>query len=122
MTLSPQARVRRVFLTDMVISAAIGVHPHEHGARQRIRVNLELRVPDEPGPDRLERVVDYEKVANAVRDIVGTGHVKLVETLAERIAAACLSDGRVLSALVRVEKLDAFTDVGSAGVEIERVR
>ena len=72
------------------------------------------------GGDELARVVDYEKVAERVRGIVAAGHVRLVETLAERIAEACLADRRVHLARVRVEKLDIFADAASAGVEIER--
>jgi 7,8-dihydroneopterin aldolase/epimerase/oxygenase len=68
----------------------------------------------------LARVVDYEKVAASVRRIATAGHVRLVETLAERIAEACLGDPRVQLARVRVEKLDVFPDSASAGVEIER--
>ncbi|MGD0107477.1 MAG: dihydroneopterin aldolase [Rhodopila sp.] len=107
----------------------IGVHPREHAKPQRIRVNIDLGVADGPTPglarpavgrDELSRVVSYEHVAQAVRDIVSAGHVMLVETLAEQIAEACLLDARVLLTRVRVEKLDVFTDVASAGVEIER--
>ena len=72
--------------------------------------------------DELARVVSYEKVADSVRAIVGAGHTRLVETMAERIAAACLADARVRLVRVRVEKLDIFDDADSAGVEIERVR
>jgi len=72
--------------------------------------------------DRLGSVVSYEGVVRSVREIAGAGHTKLVETLAERIALACLGDGRVLRALVRVEKLDVFEGVGSVGVEVERCR
>jgi len=42
--------------------------------------------------------------------------------LAERIAAMCLVDSRVLSARVRVEKLDVFPEASSVGVEIIRHR
>ena len=59
---------------------------------------------------------------SGVRGIVAAGHVRLVETLAERIAEACLSDPRVHLARVRVEKLDIFADAASAGVVIERRR
>ena len=118
---------RRVFLRDMDLMASIGIYPHEHGAAQRIRVNVELLVRDEgvdeaDGADRLARVVDYEQLALAVRRIVGAGHVKLVETLAERIAAVGMEDARVLRARVRVDKLDVFPDAASAGVEVERRR
>lgn len=121
--------IRHVFLRDLVLPASIGVHPHEHTAPQRVRVNVDLGVDDDGaralsrlpvGRDELSRVVDYELVANKVRAIVAAGHVRLVETLAERIAEACLADGRVLLARIRVEKLDIFPDATSAGVEIER--
>jgi 7,8-dihydroneopterin aldolase/epimerase/oxygenase len=121
--------LRHMFLRDMVLVASIGVHPHEHSAPQRVRINVDLGVEDDGaqplsrtsvGRDDLARVVDYEKVADQVRAIVAVGHVRLVETLAERIAEACLTDRRVHLARVRVEKLDIFADAASAGVEIER--
>jgi len=119
--------VRHVFLRDMVLTASIGVHGFEHQAPQRIRINIDLAVEDEGpvaggivGRDDLSRVVDYETVANGVRAIVAARHVRLVETLAERIAETCLADKRVRVARVRVEKLDIFADTASVGVEIER--
>jgi 7,8-dihydroneopterin aldolase/epimerase/oxygenase len=121
--------LRHVFLRDLVLSASIGVYPYEHAARQRVRINVDLGVEDDGaralsrvrvGRDDLSRVVDYEKVAATVRSIVNGGHVRLVETLAERIAEACLADPRVHLARIRVEKLDIFADAASAGVEIER--
>ncbi len=121
--------LRHMFLRDMVLDASIGVHPHEHGAPQRIRINIDLGVEDDGlrplsrqpvGRDELARVVDYEKLADRVRAIIASGHVRLVETLAERIAEACLQDKRVHLARVRVEKLDVLADATSAGIEIER--
>jgi dihydroneopterin aldolase len=115
--------VRHVFVRDMVLHTAIGVYAHEHGSKQRVRVNVDLAVTETGvGLDQLDQVVSYELVVKRVRAIAGAGHIKLVETLAERIAAACLEDGRVLRALVRVEKLDVFEDTGSVGVAIERCR
>ncbi len=119
--------LRHVFLRDFVLLASVGIYPHEHVNPQRVRINVCLAVEDETaraghtvGPDELPRVVDYEKLANKVREVVTTGHTKLLETLAERIAAVSLSDRRVRLAQVRVEKLDLFSDIQSLGVEIER--
>jgi dihydroneopterin aldolase len=117
--------LRHVFLRDMVLEASIGVYQREHEARQRIRVNVDLAVDDPAGgvgPDDLARVVDYGAVAESVRRIVASGHIRLVETLAERIAEACLTDARVATARIRVEKLDILPDAESAGVEVERRR
>ncbi len=120
-----------MFIRDLVLAASIGVHPHEHAAPQRVRINLDLTIDDQAdqktsrpaiGRDDLSRVVDYEAIVTRARAIVTTGHVQLVETLAERLAETCLIDPRVAAARVRVEKLDVFPDAAAAGVEIERRR
>ena len=123
--------IRHVFLRDMVLSARIGIYAHEHTTPQRIRINVDLGVTDDGalamsrasvGRDELARVVDYEALANTVRRICVSGHVNLVETLAERLAEAALEDVRVIYARITVEKLDIFADVASAGVAVERRR
>ena len=111
----------RVFIRDLVLTCRIGVHQHERLANQRVRINLDMEVADTgPIDDDLDRVVCYGEIMTGIRHAVGAGHVNLVETLAERIAAMCLEDRRVLSARVRIEKLDVFTEAESVGVEIER--
>ena len=114
--------VRHVFIRDLMLTCLIGVHKREQKLPQRIRVNLDLAVHEKSGVagDKLSEVVCYEEVANGIRNLVGKGHVKLVETLAERIAEMCLEDNRVSVVRVRIEKLDVFDDAASAGVEIER--
>jgi dihydroneopterin aldolase len=117
-----RAGVRHVFVRDLVLAGSIGVHRHEREAAQRIRVNLDLAVDEGGAPvdDSLFNVVCYEKIVAGVRAIVERGHINLVETLAEKIAAMCLANARVRSARVRIEKLDIVADAESVGVEIER--
>jgi dihydroneopterin aldolase len=129
MTFTPDADrgQRVVFLRGLELMARLGVHPHEKAAPQRIRLTAELLVQDESAPDRvgsdeLRRVVDYQRLVELARAIVGAGHVLLVETLAERIAKAALDDPRVERARVTVEKPDIFDDVDSVGVVVERRR
>ena len=117
------AGLRHVFVRDLVLDCNIGVHLHEKGRAQRVRINLDLGVweGDATHHDRLENVVCYEDIVKRVRGITADGHINLAETLAERIAAVCLQDPFCRSARVRVEKLEVFDDAGSVGVEIERV-
>ena len=112
-----------IFVHDLVLSASIGVHSFERAEPQRIRINLDLAVREDEATaaeDDLGRVVCYEQVVSSIRALVESGHVNLVETLAERIATMCLEDRRVRVARVRVEKLEVFVDAASVGVEIER--
>ena len=115
---------RRVFVRDLVLTCAIGVHAHEHDAPQRVRINVELMVLEEASnlQDRIENVVSYEHIVDGVRTITGESHINLVETLAERIAGLCLADERVARVRVGVEKLDIYQEAASVGVEIERVQ
>ncbi len=114
--------LRHVFIRDLVVNCDIGVHAHEHGAAQRVRLNLDLGVRESEAPlhDDLDNVVCYEEIVTRVTGIVLDGHVNLVETLAERIADSCLADARIRIVRVRVEKLDVFDNAASVGVEIER--
>ena len=96
-------------------------------APQRVVIGIELLVTDESAPsgvgaDRLDRVVDYAAIAERAREVATGGHTRLAETLAERIATACLADERVQSARVTVEKPDIMPDVGAVGVSVERQR
>ncbi|MFT8932537.1 MAG: dihydroneopterin aldolase [Acetobacter syzygii] len=119
-----QPPLRCLFLKNMVLDAHIGVFPHEQGVTQRIRVSVHFGVDDrtdlEVGPDDLSRTVSYERVVQLVHRIVQEGHVRLVETLAERIASGVLADARVRVVRVRIEKLDVFEEIEAVGVEIER--
>lgn len=114
---------RRVFVRDLVLKCQIGVHPHERGGVQRVRINVELEVTDDgTADDNIRNVVSYEDIVSAVKRLIDGDHINLVETLAERIAAALLKDRRVNAARVRVEKLDVFSEAAGVGVEIERRR
>lgn len=115
-------RTRHVFVRDLELNANIGVHKHEKGQLQPVRFNIDLTVAemDEELDDKLENVVDYEAVVKGVKAILAAGHLNLVETLAEKVAAHCLTDKRVKVARVRIEKLKVLAEAQSVGVEIER--
>jgi len=114
--------VTNVFIRNLEVLARIGVHGHEHGKPQPVRINVWLTCRTSAESDKLDSVVDYEAVADTIRAIVASGHINLAESLAERIAASCLEDKRVETARIRVEKLHALQGTESAGVEIERGR
>ena len=114
----------RILVTDLVVPWRIGVRRHEEERRQRVRINLDLAVRGMPNADRddYHDVLCYEEIVERIRDMAATGHIKLVETLAQRLATLCLSDPRTDKVTVRVEKLDAVPDAGSVGVELTRQR
>ena len=119
-----QTPTQHVFIRDLMLTALIGIYRHEKEKPQPIRINLDLSVKENlaTSNDRLSEVVSYEEIADDVRKLVASGHVNLVETLAQRIADMCFRNRRVEAVRVRVEKLAVFKDAASAGVELERYR
>jgi 7,8-dihydroneopterin aldolase/epimerase/oxygenase len=95
-----------------------GVLDFERREGQIFRVDLVLGMDTRPAArsDDLQDTVDYGTLVAAVKKVVENDPVDLIETLAQRIADVCLSDGRVQWTEVTVHKPDApiqatFTDV-----------
>lgn len=113
----PRVRaVQAVCVADLVIDALIGIYDYELTKPQRLRINLELT----PAPDSLP--LDPAQIATQVASHIQARHTNLLESLAERLAALLLTDQRVASVVVRLEKLDAFEECEAVGVEILRRR
>jgi 7,8-dihydroneopterin aldolase/epimerase/oxygenase len=127
-TLTPiadvHARVRHVFVHGLELVMSLGVYEVERRYEQRVIISVDLAVEDryDGVSDKLGDVLDYGHVAHGIEQIAAEGHVNLVETLAERIAAFCLADTLVRSVRVRIEKPDVIASARSVGIEIERVR
>jgi dihydroneopterin aldolase len=118
----------RIVLEGMVFHGRHGTLPAERELGQPFVVDVELRLDLRPAglSDDLAQTVDYSEVHRLAREIVEGEPVNLIETVAERIAAAILEDHPpVESVRVRVAKphvrLDDTVLAGSA-VEILRHR
>jgi len=113
-----------VRLRGLVVDFRIGVHPHELDAPQRVRIDTTVEVARPEGGFREDyrQVYCYERLAKGIRQLAAGGHIKLVETLADRIAELALIDPQARRAEVTVEKLDIFPDAEGAGVTVVRRR
>lgn len=96
----------RILLQGLRFYGRHGVHPEETKLGQRFVVDLELGVDLRAAgvSDDLEQTVSYSDVYRDVRAIVEGPPFKLIEAVAERIAAQVLLRESVLSVFVRVRK------------------
>ncbi len=121
----PSALVtRRVLIEGFEMIGSVGVYEHERRYEQRIVVSLDLEVMDDYDgvSDELGAVYDYDQAIKAVRTTVESRHFNLLETLAERIAEACLAHPHVASITVRIAKPDVLIACRAVGIEIQRRR
>lgn len=115
---------RRVFVHRLELMASVGIFEVEKRYEQRILVSIDLDVLDDYDgvSDRLDAVLDYGSIIETARAIVAQRHFNLIETMAERVAEACLGDGRVAWVRVAIEKPDIVPDCSAVGIAIERRR
>jgi dihydroneopterin aldolase len=117
----------RVILAGMVFAGRHGVLEVERREPQPFEVDVELALDLRAAgtTDELARTIDYGEVFEACRAIVEGPAVRLVETLAERIAVALLAGfPPAAEVVVRVRKPRAPLPgtFAWAGVEVRRLR
>jgi dihydroneopterin aldolase len=83
-----------IIVRDLRIEVLIGIHRREQHAPQTVSLDLDIGLPGETvfASDRVADTIDYEQVALRIKALAGSGHFRLVETLAERIARPLLDD------------------------------
>lgn len=109
-------------LEALEVQMGLGIHARELAEPQRVLVSVAMTCAYPALPeDRIDAVVDYDRVYDGIRAIAAGEHVMLQEVLCERIAALCLTDPRVVEVTVRSQKPDIFPDA-AVGCEITRGR
>jgi len=99
----------RIELRGLRVRGNHGVFDFEREQGQEFVVDVALGVDTAQAArsDDLVDTVDYAALAESIAEIVGGEPVNLLETLASRIADACLRDQRVREATVTVHKPQA---------------
>jgi 7,8-dihydroneopterin aldolase/epimerase/oxygenase len=108
----------RIALTGLRARGHHGVYDFEKAQGQDFIVDVTLEVDAAPAAasDDVADTVHYGELAERLVAIVTGPPVNLIETLADRLATACLADERVAAATVTVHKPQApipheFADV-----------
>jgi 7,8-dihydroneopterin aldolase/epimerase/oxygenase len=116
----------RISLRGLRVRGFHGVFDFERRDGQDFVVDVELELSLAPAAasDDVADTVHYGELAGRLAEVVAGEPVNLIETLAERLAAVCLTDDRVAAATVTVHKPQApipheFADVA---VTVRRTR
>ena len=96
----------RISITGLRVRGRHGVFEHERAQGQDFVVDAVLWLDAGPAAaaDDLSLTADYGVIAGRLAEIVAGEPVALIETLAARLAAACLADKAVQEAEVTVHK------------------
>ena len=113
-----------IVIRDLRVEALIGIHRRERHILQTVAVDLEIGVPGSAvfESDKVADTIDYEQVALRIKALAASGHFRLVETFADRIAALLLEDLGAPWVKVSAAKLGILANAKFVGVTIERRR
>lgn len=114
-----------VWLNGVECKVKVGVPASERSRRQKILVDVGLETDIRPAAarDDFRRAIDYWAVEKLVRAEAEAGERALVETLAERLAAAVLARTAADAVTIRVHKTPAVMPrTREVVVEIRRER
>jgi dihydroneopterin aldolase len=97
-----------------------GVLEHERLTGQDFVIDVVLWLDTAPAAasDDLSLTADYGTIAGRLAEIVAGPPVALIETLADRLAAACLAEPRVCEAEITVHKPQAPVEVEVADISV----
>lgn len=116
----------RISIAGLRVRGRHGVYAHERESGQEFVIDAVLWLDTGPAAaaDDLSLTADYGALAGRLAEIVSGQPVDLIETLAARLAAACLQDQAVCEAEVTVHKPQApvSQEVADIAVTIRRRR
>ncbi len=121
-----EPRRDRVFVESIEFYGYHGASDDEMAVGHRYCVDVEVEYDTRAAArsDHLADTISYSRVARRIVEVGTTERVRLIETLAQRMADTVLREFPVRAVRLRVRKVRPPTDViaAAAGVEIERCR
>jgi 7,8-dihydroneopterin aldolase/epimerase/oxygenase len=113
-----------IVIRELRVDVRIGIHRREQHVLQTVSVDIEIGVPGSAvfASDKVADTIDYEQVALRIRALASSGHFRLVETFADRIAALLIGDFGAPWVKVSAAKLGILANAKYVGVTIERRR
>lgn len=117
--------VDKLFISNLKVSAQVGILPHEKMSSQVIALDVALGIDSRAAciSDELNCTVDYAKVRGDLIEFFSNQRFNLVETLANRCVDFLFSRFTVVHWIqLSVTKPLVFDDADGAGITIERVQ
>ena len=111
-----------ILIRDLRVEVLIGIHKRERYVAQTVSIDLDIGLPGTTvfASDKVADTIDYEQVALRIKALASSGHFRLVETLADRIAKLLTDDFKAPWVKVSVAKIGILPNAKFVGVAIER--
>ena len=121
MSTEPPPSCDQIHIEELDVSTRIGVPDEERAAPQRLTASISFSPYHEAGDlaDKIENAVNYSAVVDETKNFVRDQSVKLIETLADRLAMHLLKNFRMQSVTIELRKFP-FEDAKYVSVTVTR--
>ena len=111
-----------VLIRDLRVEALIGIHKRERHVMQTLSIDLDIGIPGAAvfASDKVADTIDYEQVTLRIKALAASGHFRLVETFAERVASLLIAEFGAPWVKVSAAKIGILPNAKFVGVSIER--
>lgn len=114
----------KIYLRGLQCECVIGVWEWERHIKQQLVLDLELEtdISAAAKSDDLKDALNYQRVAERVKELTSQSQYALLESLVDALATMILAEFNVLSVTIRIDKGSAVTNVKNVGIEIKRLK
>jgi len=114
----------KIFIKNLEVQGILGIHAHEQRQPQTIRISASATadIKAAAGADDIRQTINYSTLAKKIAQFIEDHRFLTIEALIEALAVEILSDERIHTIWLRVEKPNAVPAAESVGIEITRTR
>lgn len=114
----------KIIIKNLRVQAILGIYAQERTTPQTVLVSAVVETDTRRAgqSDALEDCLDYEQLANRLKEHTQNAKRQTAEALAEDLARICLETPGAQAVTLSVEKPEAYPQAQSVGVEIYRRR
>jgi len=111
-------------LKNLHLKTIIGVHKWEDDIERKMLVNIEIETDDIQSmkSDDIKDAIDYDIIAENVKNLVQNNRFKLVEKMVDEILNLIMADKRIKKCKLEIDKIGAVVDLESFSITEIRER
>jgi FolB domain-containing protein len=111
-------------LKNLHLKTIIGIHKWEDDIERKMLVNIEIETDHTKSmkSDNIKDTIDYDLIANDIKNLVKNNRFKLVERMADEILNLIMANTKVKKCKLEIDKIGAVADLDSFSITDIRER
>ena len=112
-----ERKTSKTFFNDIEIMASVGIYEMEREVPKPVIISFEAETDIECFGNVvcISDTVNYEHFLHYAKEVAAEGHINLIESFADRLAAKCFIEPRIKTLTITIKKPKAFQETDNVG-------